>query len=165
MNGNMNLGKRVTALEKDGGEDIKKEISDLQDAVTTAQNDIDALETKVNSGHVYSTEEKIVGTWVDGKQLFQKTFPFTLGDYSGLHTYDVFPHIQSNYDIKTVSGMIIFSSGNVGVLPYYQPANSGAGISITAFIKNSTNIQVDTGSINRKGIIVELTIQYTKIEV
>ena len=28
MNGNMNLGKRVTALEKDGGADIKKEISD-----------------------------------------------------------------------------------------------------------------------------------------
>ena len=74
MNGNMNLGKRVLALEKDGGADIKKEISDLQEAVTTAQNDIDALETKVNAGHVYSTEEKVVGTWIDGTTAYEKTF-------------------------------------------------------------------------------------------
>lgn len=81
MNGNMNLGKRVTALEKDGGADIKKEISDLQvavatvqDAVVTAQSDIDALENKVNSGHVYSTEEAVCGTWINGKPVYQKTF-------------------------------------------------------------------------------------------
>lgn len=81
MNGNMNLGKRVTALEKDGGADIKKEISDLQvavaeaqEAVTTAQNEIGALETKVNSGHVYSTDEKVVGKWLDGRSIYEKTW-------------------------------------------------------------------------------------------
>ena len=81
MNGNMNLGKRVTALEKDGGADIKKEISDLQVAVaeaqvavTTAQNDINTLETKVNSGHVYSTDEKVVGKWIDGRNVYEKTW-------------------------------------------------------------------------------------------
>ena len=74
MNGNMNLGKRVTVLEKGGGAAIKKEISDLQDAVTKAQSDIDALETKVNNGHVYSTEEKVVGTWIDGTTAYERTF-------------------------------------------------------------------------------------------
>lgn len=81
MNGNMNLGKRVTVLEKDGGADIKKEISVLQEevsttknAVKTAQNEIDALETKVNSGHVYSTEEKVVGAWIDGRTIYEKTW-------------------------------------------------------------------------------------------
>ena len=81
MNGNMNLGKRVTALEKDGGADIKKEISDLQAAVTemqssvsTTQEEITNLETKVNSGHVYSPEEKVVGTWINGKPIYQKTY-------------------------------------------------------------------------------------------
>lgn len=84
MNGNMNLGKRVSALEKDGGEDIKKEISDLQVAVTeiqasvsTAQEEISNLENKVNSGNVYSTEEKVVATWIDGKPIYQKTIAFT----------------------------------------------------------------------------------------
>ena len=81
MNGNMNLGKRVSALEKDGGADIKKEISDLQDAVTetqasvsTMQGEISNLENKVNVGHVYSTDEKIVGTWLDGRTVYEKTF-------------------------------------------------------------------------------------------
>ena len=79
MNGNMNLGKRVTALEKDGGADIKKEISDLQasvsemqTSVTAVQKEITNLENKVNSGHVYSTEEKVIGVWTDGKPLYQK---------------------------------------------------------------------------------------------
>ena len=77
MNGNMNLGKRVTLLEKGGGADIKKEISDLQDAVTKAQNDIDALETKVNSGHAYTTEEKYFGTWYNGKSIYEKGYLIT----------------------------------------------------------------------------------------
>ena len=74
MTGNMNLGKRVSVLEKGGGADIKKEISNLQDAVTKAQSDIDALETKVNSGHVYSTDEKVVGKWLDGRSIYEKTW-------------------------------------------------------------------------------------------
>lgn len=84
MNGNMNLGRRVTALEKDGGADIKKEISDLQVAVaetqvaiTTVQEEITNLETKVNSSTEYSTAEKVVATWIDGKPIYQKTIPFT----------------------------------------------------------------------------------------
>ena len=74
MNGNMNLGKRVTALEKDGGADIKKEISDLQVGLTTAQEEISNLENKVNSGHVYSTEETVCGTWINCKPVYQKTY-------------------------------------------------------------------------------------------
>lgn len=73
MNGNMNLGKRVTALEKDGGADIKKEISDLQVAVVEEQVKISNLENKVNSGKVYSTEEKVVATWTDGRPVYEKT--------------------------------------------------------------------------------------------
>ena len=81
MNGNMNLGKRVTVLEKGAGSDIKKEISDLQasvsemqTSVTTVQEEITNLENKVNSGHVYSTEEKVVGAWIDGRVIYEKTW-------------------------------------------------------------------------------------------
>lgn len=82
MNGNMSLGKRILALEKDGGAEIKKEISDLQGAVTTTQSEIDALETKVNSGIVYSTDEQVVGTWIDGRPLYEKTVYFGSGTLS-----------------------------------------------------------------------------------
>lgn len=120
MNGNMNLGKRVSTLEKDGGADIKKEISDLQDAVTavqgaitTAQEEISNLENKVNSGHVYSTEEKIVGKWTDGKPLYELTFDgneLSIPNVDHLHfvqsmahstTYDNYDPIpMSNYECR-----------------------------------------------------------------
>ena len=70
MNGNMNLGKRVSLLEKDGGADIKKEISDLK-------VEIETLETKVNSGKVYITDEQVVGTWTDGRPVYEKTIHLT----------------------------------------------------------------------------------------
>ena len=66
MNGNMNLGKRVSLLEKEGGADIKKEISDLK-------VEIETLENKVNSGKVYITDEQVVGTWTDGRPVYEKT--------------------------------------------------------------------------------------------
>lgn len=78
MNGNMNLGKRVTVLEKGGGADIKKEISDLQVAVAETQVEITNLENKVNSGKVYSTEEKVVGTWINGKPIYEISY-YTTG--------------------------------------------------------------------------------------
>ena len=73
MNGNMNLGKRVTLLEKGSGTDIKKEISELKNAVEVAQEEITNLENKVNSVHAYSTEEKVVATWIDGRPVYGRT--------------------------------------------------------------------------------------------
>ena len=94
MNGNMNLGKRVTVLEKGGGADIKKEISDLQDGLKTAQEDIATaqeeisnLENKVNSGHVYSTVEKAVGTWIDGRTIYERTW--TIANTNATNNWDV----------------------------------------------------------------------------
>ena len=96
MNGNMSLGKRVLALEKDGGADIKKEISDLQvsvseiqASVSTVQEEISNLENKVNSGHVYTTEEKVVGTWIGGKTLYEKTI--VAANESGVARSDPWP--------------------------------------------------------------------------
>lgn len=110
MNGNMNLGKRVSVLEKDGGADIKKEISDLQvavaeaqNAIKTAQGEITNLENKVNSGHVYSTEEKVVGTWIDGKPLYEITFDgneLSIPNLDHLHFVQSMAHSTTydNYD-------------------------------------------------------------------
>lgn len=161
MNGNMNLGKRVTALEKDGGADIKKEISDLQDAVTqaqeaitTAQVEITNLENKVNSGNVYSTEEKVVATWIDGRPIYQKTIAFT---FVGSST--VIVDISDNIDIvlyayayaknsKYMYNISMYTQGQGGQFLYdYNNPNK-------LRIKN-TNPDFD----NSSGY---LTVQYTK---
>ena len=41
-------------------------------AIDGLTNDVSDLKNKVN--HVYSTEEKEVGTWVDGKSVYERTF-------------------------------------------------------------------------------------------
>lgn len=150
MNGNMNLGKRVTVLEKEGGEEIKKEISDLQVAVATAQNDIDAMEQKVNIGHEYSTEEKAVGTW-NGKTLYEKTITGTFVDSkSTLYIGDV--------EVFSIIGVVNLSDGSspaIGINldnAYYATASYTKSISsIEVTIKGWTEL-----------VDCVVTVQYTK---
>lgn len=160
MNGNMNLGKRVTALEKDGGADIKKEISDLQDAVatvqnavTTAQSDIDALETKVNSGHVYSTDEKVVGKWIDGKTLYEKTFIGSVSENSEWTVLDT----TSNLNIDKICHEKANWFSTDG---YWYEGNKVDNVYSFLYRCGKENIQYVTTGMNMTSITV--TIKYTK---
>ena len=157
MNGNMNLGKRVTALEKDGGADIKKEISDLQasvsemqSSVTTVQEEISNLENKVNSGHVYSTEEKVVGKWIDGKPIYEKIMTGTFnGEKSTLYLGDV--------DVESIIGVVNLADGSAVAIGmnlnnvYYAAAD---------YTKSTGNIEVYAKGWTLVGCVV--TVQYTK---
>ena len=161
MNGNMSLGKRVNALEKDGGANIKKEISDLQasvsemqSSVTTVQEEITNLENKVNSSSEFSTAEKVVGKWIDGKPIYQKTIAFT---FVGSSTANV--DISDNIDNvlyayayaknnKYMYNISLYTQGQGGQFLYdYAKPNK-------LRIKN-TNPDFD----NSSGYV---TVQYTK---
>lgn len=71
MNGNMNLGTRLSRLENGGGGGSQ------------------------NNGHVYSTEEQIVGKWTDGSNVYEKvikgTYTGTNNDYfdTGIDTTNI----------------------------------------------------------------------------
>ena len=155
MNGNMNLGKRVTALEKDGGADIKKEISDLQVAVaeaqvavTTAQNDINTLETKVNSGHVYSTDEKVVGKWIDGRNVYEKTW--TIDNVTATNNWDV-----TNTDFEIIAFV-------TSAYLYDTDSNSTRYVAASARKLSSTSIRFYTNS--DWASIDAYTLQYVKTQ-
>lgn len=155
MNGNMNLGKRVTALEKDGGADIKKEISDLQvavatvqNAVTTAQNDINALETKVNSGHVYSTDEKVVGKWIDGRSIYEKTWQ--IENVTATNNWDVTNEYFGNIAFVTSAFLYDTDSENTRC------------VAVSSRKLTSTSIRFYTGS--DWASIDAYTLQYVKTQ-
>ena len=160
MNGNMNLGKRVSVLEKDGGAEIKKEISDLQDAVakaqvaiTTAQEEISNLENKVNAGHVYSTEEKVVGKWIDGKTLYEKTFIGSINDNRDWAVLDT----TSNLNIDK----ICHEKANwLSTDGYWYEGNKVDNSYTFLYRCGKENIQFLTTGMNLTSITV--TIQYTK---
>lgn len=155
MNGNMNLGKRVAALEKDGGADIKKEISDLQNAVTaaqvaitTAQEEISNLETKVNSGHVYSTDEKVVGTWLDGRSIYEKTWQIV--NTNAPNNWDV-----TNADFENIAFV-------VEATLYDTDSESTRYVSVSARKLTSTSIRFYTNS--DWASIDAYTLQYVKTQ-
>lgn len=61
----------------------------------------------------YNTEEQIVGTWIDGKPLYQKTVQFTLPSSSGVQAYSYLSDIPfSNINILVeITGYVVASSG------------------------------------------------------
>ncbi len=104
----------------------------------------------------YSTEEKVVGSWIDGSTIYQKTI--SCGALPNSTLKDV-PHGISNLDrIISISGVgkNPTSLGQIPI-PYVQQTAHADGVFVT-----STNIVLSTIS-DRSGVTeVYVTLQYTK---
>lgn len=105
----------------------------------------------------YSTEEKVVGTWIDGKPLYQKTvyIPSLPNSTQVKYTIDV-----TNVDlIKQCEG--VTSTGTQ--LNAMRPGNYSYCIGLFAGKDkdNNANIYIETGQ-DRRSLDAYITIQYTK---
>lgn len=103
------------------------------------------------SGVNYSTTEQVIGRWIDGKPLYQKTFSFTLSQNTS-KSYKEYAHNISNVDI-------IFISDASGIVNKTRP-NGGTTEEIGIWA-NATNIIVETGK-DRHTYSVTVTFRYTK---
>ena len=106
--------------------------------------------------HEYSTDEKIVGKWVDGKPLYEKTVEI---GYLSNNTSTPYPHGISN--IKRVvshSGGAINSSGVYLPLPKVSPSGLQYAVDIAV---TTSDIVISTGS-DRSGYYGYVTLRYTK---
>lgn len=104
----------------------------------------------------YSTEEQVVGTWIDGKPVYQKTVYISSFPNNADSTY---PHGISNIDVVlNVFGFAVNSSMFFN-LPYVEPSvESKWYISLNS---DRTNIKIKTGS-DRSTLSGYVTLQYTK---
>lgn len=101
----------------------------------------------------YSTSETIVGTWVDGKTLYQRTYSKTLT--SG--TNDTVGTLPSTAKPKHVSAFIVYNSaGSIEVIPKYDDATNNAKV-----YTNGTSV-VCSHSSNYNTMTCWVTVQYTK---
>ena len=107
----------------------------------------------------YSTSEKIVGTWVDGKPIYQKTI-------TGTATLPAMPSYSS---IGTTSELISSDIGDIidvlitgkGTGAAYQGYQSPA--SYVAYVNVGGNINVGQGiASGTTEIAYRITVQYTK---
>ena len=106
---------------------------------------------RFGSGHTYSTDEQIVGTWIDGKPLYEKTYInlniLINNTTSWFRTGIVIPDINT---IVGGSGIDISNQyWSVNVCIY--TANNEVGISIATLVGASGGRVIDT-----------LTLRYTK---
>lgn len=91
------------------------DISAAGDSVTDAISKMNEILGNV-SGAVYSTEEKAVGKWIDGRTVYQKTISIPAGTYSGVFQ---FPFGVPDLDfIVAFDGVLIRSEGFTIPLPF-----------------------------------------------
>lgn len=103
-----------------------------------------------------STDEKIIGQWIDGKPLYQKTIDF--GALPNNTTKSVNHNIQNiDYVVNLFGAAYRSSDGVVNTLPCYNRNIYGAEL-----VSNSTSIMVTTFADRSTFSESYVTIQYTK---
>lgn len=111
----------------------------------------------IGSDTDYSTEEKIIGTWIDGKPIYQKTINF--GALPNATTREVAHNISNLGHVVDIRGTAYTSTGTFMPLPLMYPSNE---------VTNDTMIQVFSDKIIMKNLAdrsvysAYVTLQYTK---
>jgi phage minor structural protein, N-terminal region len=97
----------------------------------------------------YTTDEQVIGTWIDGKPIYQKTFVFENAiTLSNPNTWYSTPIVRANYNMDKIIDAIAYS-------PTLEDVYKG----VTAEINDGQYLQV----LNyRYALIQTLTVQYTK---
>ena len=133
---------------------IKFQANEIGYNTTTVADALDGM-YKINSFQTdYSTEEKVVGKWMNGKPIYQKSFSFTLS--SGA-TIDV---TNLNIDeLVNITGKATHTNGNQITIPYAAATNDYVQLYL-ASNHNYINCAL-SGSWN-SNIPSYVTIQYTK---
>lgn len=119
--------------------------------------------TLVANSNVYSTNEQVVGKWIDGKPIYQKTYITTTPSVANSNE-DVCPLGVTVDELVSLDGIVtLVSSGNK--LRY--PVNNAIGVGTTfagdyrACWLRPTTIAMNVSS-QCTNLTVHITIRYTK---
>ena len=115
--------------------------------------------------HHYSTDEHIVGTWIDGSTLYEKTVSFTTGSDGAYNTYDtgilnpdtiMFDFNASYYETSNAKVQALSYWGEIPSSGY-----SNAFCILANKVDNKIRIDYRVGS-TASGKTAYVTIRYTK---
>lgn len=100
----------------------------------------------IGSETEYSTDEKVVGTWIDGRPIYQKTI---LDNTTSIDATNFAPLSQSISNVSRVINAIVYI---------------GTGTYLPCLVRiNNDNVEIKaSGGITGNAIIKEITIQYLK---
>ena len=105
----------------------------------------------------YSTNEQVVGTWIDGKPIYQKTINFTTPSTSG--TFFTIPEIVDISKLVNIDGYMLPSNGWRGRINTYQSPTS---FTFWNFNEDTKQFYFSTPSSEYLSCDACVTLQYTK---
>ena len=111
---------------------------------------------KSSTYDVYSTNETVIGTWIDGKPLYRRYFNFTTGSKSGNQYIMNIPNYSDIERITNIYGT------------YFHKSSSGVAIYSNINMKEQIQTWIENGKIavatisNYYNSDVHMFIEYTK---
>lgn len=131
---------------------VTKDINDQNDnAVVNAKT----VKNYVDNTNTYSTDEKVVGTWIDGKPLYRKVV--NIGNLPNATTKDV-PHgIENLSAVITMKGYALYSN-QVLPIPFTHVSAIASQIQIYIY---EDNLKIVT-AIDRSAATGYVILEYTK---
>lgn len=121
----------------------------------------------INNGMTYSTNEQIVGKWIDGKPIYQRTVTKTIAHTNGRVWYDIADLTASNIETMIEMTGVYYDSAINGWLsidsPRYWTFNPAIAVySFIQYEKSSNQIRFCLSSDTPSTQNVHITIRYTK---
>lgn len=151
-----NFAQNIIGLKKGDGDihELELEVSQLSASVLT-------IGEKVENATTYSTDEKIVGTWIDGSNIYEKTF--NMGALPDTST-KIIPHNITNLnEIISLNGYCYGVPAGFDKEFYYPLPLVSVSASISLFATED-DIQIQTSS-DRTSLNAFVTIRYTKTNI
>ena len=112
------------------------------------------LNEKIDTLEIYSTEEVVIGKWIDGKPLYRKVLSSTTISDSNVDIT-----LPSNIDFMSIDKVEI----KVGNFSFFSDRYTNANDLIQIFKYNATTLRVVLGSAWKSGFkSVIIVIEYTK---
>lgn len=106
---------------------------------------------------LYSEDEKVIGAWINGKPLYQKTFRYTLDDKSTASHYS---YNVDNIDCVCEYSLVLFDANNNIIPTGYRDASGEIYLSSHANLKYFNVMRLNPG--HWAGCSGVATVKYTK---
>ena len=136
-------------------ENLNQIQTNAENSINTVQSNLNTTNQNIENLTTYSTTEKIVGTWIDGKPIYRKVIESTVANIESVINnlgFDV---------ISDIRGWAVSNYDNKWLFPNYSKADSNYSIDI--YLDNYTNnINLDFGSYYNSSNVVKAIIEYTK---
>lgn len=150
-------------------EKIEKYVTNRDGSITIDSDKLnEMIEAKVQEQYTYSLEEKKVGKWVDGKDLYRKTFVYntptsgsTIANVGNIGEYDTaFVDYSSSFYINTNA---VYNNSTPSVLGINCSGRNVDKATYTSYtvIEPDGNVAVYYGSTTASSKTV-VTVNYTK---